>query len=200
MSDRENGVTARIARFITVVTGWGRVTHQNDSGGAQLLQVQVNERETIDNLPRSAEFGLTSVPPNGSDVTMLNLGGGRNNAVIVGTNHQQSRPRNLQPGETMLYSQDGKSVYLTASGGVVVEAKGQAVTVNDASIVTINAATKVRMVTPRFECTGDIVDNCDTTGRSMAADRVIFDEHEHNVRNVQGGGSTITSDPPNQTE
>ncbi|MCQ4384175.1 hypothetical protein, partial [Clostridioides difficile] len=68
-------------------------------------------------------------------------------------------------------------------------------TVNDATIVTINAATKVRMVTPRFECTGDIVDNCDTTGGSMAADRVIFDEHEHNVRNVQGGTTTVTSDP-----
>lgn len=56
------------------------------------------------------------------------------------------------------------------------------------------------MVTPRLECTGDIVDNCDTTGRSMAADRVIFDGHEHNVRNVQGGLGTVTSDPPNQIE
>ncbi|HDR9036127.1 TPA: phage baseplate assembly protein V [Burkholderia vietnamiensis] len=200
MNDRSNGLTARMARFLTVVTGWGRVTQQNDSGGAQLLQVQVNERETIDGLPRIGEFGLTSVPPDGSDIAMVNLGGGRNNAVIVGTNHQGSRPRNLQPGETMLYSQDGKSVYLTAGGGIVVDAKGQSVTVNDATIVTINAATKVRMVTPRLECTGDIVDNCDTTGRSMAADRLIFDGHNHNVRNVQGGSSTITSDTPNQIE
>lgn len=200
MSEHLNGVTARLARFVTVVTGWARVTQQNDAGGAQLLQVQVNAREAIDGLPRVAEFGLTSVPPDGSDVVMLNLGGGRNNGVIVGTNHQQSRPRNLRTGETMLYSQDGKSVYLTAGGGIVVEAKGQAVTVNDATLVTINAATKVRMVTPRFECTGDIVDNCDTTGRSMAADRVIFDEHNHNVRNVQSGSSTVTTDTPNQTE
>ncbi|MGU7784877.1 phage baseplate assembly protein V [Burkholderia sp. PU8-34] len=200
MKDHLHGVTARLARFVTVVTGWGRVTSQNDSGGAQLLQIQVNERETIDDLPRIAEFGLTSVPPDGSDITMVNFGGGRNNAVIVGTNHQQSRPRNLQSGETMLYSQDGKSVYLTASGGIVVEAKGQAVTVNDASTVTINAATKIRFVTPRLECTGDIVDNCDTTGRSMAADRQIFDSHDHDVRNVQGGTDTRTSNTPNQTE
>lgn len=200
MSDRSNGLTARMARFLTVVTGWGRVTQQNDSGGAQLLQVQVNDRETIDGLPRIGEFGLASVPPEGSDIAMMNLGGGRNNAVIVGTNHQQSRPRNLHPGETMLYSQDGKYVYLTASGGISVFANGQPVTVTGATTVTITAATKVRMETPLLECTGDIVDNCDTTGRSMAADRVIFDEHDHNVRNVQGGASTIVSDHPNQTE
>lgn len=200
MNDRSNGLTARMARFLTVVTGWGRVTQQNDSGGAQLLQVQVNDRETIDGLPRIGEFGLASVPPEGSDIAMMNLGGGRNNAVIVGTNHQQSRPRNLQSGETMLYSQDGKYVYLTASGGISVFANGQPVTVTGATTVTINAATKVRMVTPRLECTGDIVDNCDTIGRSMAADRVIFNEHEHNVRSVQGGLNTVTSDPPNQIE
>ncbi|WJN74360.1 Phage baseplate assembly protein Mup45, Q [Burkholderia anthina] len=200
MSDRANGVTARIARFITVVTGWGRVTHQNDSGGAQLLQVQVNERETIDELPRIAEFGLTSVPPEGSDIAMMNLGGGRNNAVIVGTNHQKSRPRNLQSGETMLYAQDGKYVYLTASGGISIFANGQPVNVTGATTVTINAATKIRAVTPRFECTGDIVDNCDTTGRSMAADRMIFDGHNHDVNNVQGGLDTRTTNSPNQTE
>ncbi|WP_342705137.1 phage baseplate assembly protein V [Burkholderia arboris] len=200
MNEHLNGVTARLARFVTVVTGWARVTQQNDAGGAQLLQVQVNAREAIDGLPRIAEFGLTSVPPDGSDVVMLNLGGGRNNGVIVGTNHQQSRPRNLKPGETMLYSQDGKYVYLTASGGISVFANGQPVSITGATTVTINAATKVRMETPRLECTGDIVDNCDTTGRSMAADRVIFDGHDHNVRNVQGGTSTVVSDPPNQTE
>lgn len=200
MNDRSNGLTARMARFLTVVTGLGRVTQQNDSGGAQLLQVQVNDRETIDGLPRIGEFGLASVPPVGSDIAMVNLGGGRNNAVVVGTNHQQSRPRNLQPGETMLYSQDGKYVYLTASGGISVFANGQPVNITGATTITVNAATKVRMVTPRLECTGDIVDNCDTTGRSMAADRLIFDGHNHNVRNVQGGSSTITSDTPNQTE
>ncbi len=66
--------------------------------------------------------------------------------------------------------------------------------------ITLTNTPKVRAETVLLECTGDIVDNSDTTGRSMAADRVIFDEHDHDVREVQGGGSTITSQPPNQPE
>lgn len=199
MSDHQ-GLIERTARRVLMALARGLITTVNDAGGVQFMQVKLNALETGDNRQRMAEFGLTSNPPINSDAIVLFLGGDRSNGVVVATGHQPSRPKNLAPGETMLYSQDGKYVYLTASGGIVVEAKNQAVTVNDATLVTINAATKVRMVTPRFECTGDIVDNCDTTGRSMAAERTIFDGHNHNVTNVQGGGSTITSNAPNQQE
>lgn len=200
MSDQISGLISRLARLVNSITGRGRVTTTNDSGNVQLVQIQTNSLETIDGLPRLAEFGFTSVPPNGSDAVLVFLGGGRTNGAVIATGHQASRPKGLAAGEVKIYSQDGKFVHLTASGGVIVEAKNQPVTVNDATTVTINAATKVRMVTPRFECTGDIVDNCDTTGRSMAADRVIYDGHTHPVPNVQGGSSTVTSNAPSQPQ
>lgn len=200
MSDHQ-GLIERVARRVLLSLARALVTTVNDAGGMQMMQVKLNALETRDNTPRMAEFGLTSNPPTtNSDAIVLFLGGDRSNGVVIATGHQPSRPKNLAPGETMLYSQDGKYVYMTASGGIVVEAKNQAVTVNDATTVTINAATKVRMVTPRLEVTGDIVDNCDTTGRSMASERVIFNGHNHDVHNVQGGSSTITSNAPNQTE
>lgn len=180
--------------------GRGRVTYVDDSGPVQKMQVRMNGLITSDNRLRLAEFGFTSNPPIGADVLALHIAGDNGSGAVFATNHQQSRPKGLLAGESMLYSQDGKYVYMTASGGIVVEAKGQAVTVNDATIVTINASSKVRMVTPRFECTGDIVDNCDTSGRSMAADRVIYDSHEHDIHNVQPGSSTITSNQPNQPQ
>jgi len=200
MTQQANGLTNRIARFVNAVIGWGRIKTVNDAGGAQKVQVQVNARETIDNLPRIAEFGLASVPPDDCDVVMVNFGGGRNNAAVIATNHQASRPKNLKSGETMLYSQDGKSVYLTATGGIVVEAKGQAVTINNASTVTINAATKVRMVTPLLEVTGDIIDNAATNSHSMAQMRTIYNSHTHPVPNVQVGGPGTTTNGPNQPE
>ena len=200
MSDHQ-GLIERVARRVLLSLARALVTTVNDAGGMQMMQVKLNALETRDNTPRMAEFGLTSNPPTtNSDAIVVFLGGDRSNGVVIATGHQPSRPKNLAPGETMLYSQDGKYVYMTASGGIVVEAKNQAVTVNDATTVTINAATKVRMVTPRLEVTGDIVDNCDTTGRSMASERVIFNGHNHDVHNVQGGSSTITSNAPNQTE
>src|SRR6202030_2468262 len=116
-----------LARRIGNIVGRARVTSTNDSGTVQMVQVQTNELETIDNVPRLIEFGLTSVAPDGTDVFMANLGGAKNNAVVIATGHQASRPKGLKAGETMIYSQDGKSVYLTASGGIVIEAKGQPV-------------------------------------------------------------------------
>ena len=184
-----------------LVIGRGRVSAPvDDSGAVQRMQVQVNELETIDGLKRVAEFGLTSVPPLGSDVSFVFIGGDRSNGMVVATNHQASRPKGLLPGETMIYTQDGKQIYLTASGCIKVAANGQAVEIDNATTVTIIAATKIRAETPLLECTGDIVDNCDTSGRSMAADRVIYDGHKHDVPNVQLGGPGTTTNPPNQPE
>lgn len=192
--------TERLFTRLRGLFGRGRVTYVNDSGTVQKIQVKGSDLATSDNRMRLAEFGLTSNPPNGSDVVYCAVAGDPGDVAVIGTNHQPSRPTGLQPGETMLYSQDGKYVYMTASGGISVFANGQPVNVTDATTVTINATTKVRMVTPRLECTGDIVDNCDTTGRSMAADRGIYDSHDHDIHNVQGGSSIITSNTPNQPE
>lgn len=200
MSDLLHGPVNRLARFARAAIGWARITLTNDGGNVQFVQVQVNNLETIDDLPRVAEFGLTSVAPDGSDVVMVNLGGGRNNAVVVATGHQASRPKGLKAGETMLYSQNGKYVYLTASGGISVFANGEPVNVTGASTVTINASDKIRAVTPLLECTGDIVDNCDTTGRSMAADRDLYNSHKHVLHEVQSGSSDLTTDIPTVIE
>lgn len=186
---------------IAMLFGRGRITAPvDDSGTVQMMQVQKSGLEVADDQYRVAEFGFTSNPPVGSDVLTLHVAGDRTAGAVIGTNHQPSRPTGLQPGESMLYSQDGKYVYITAGGGISVFANGQPVNVTGATTITVNATEKVRAVTPLFECTGDIVDNCDTTGRSMAADRVIYDSHDHDVHNVQSGSSTVTSNSPNQTE
>jgi phage baseplate assembly protein V len=208
MTASENGTVNRVARFINAVIGWSRVKIVNDSGTVQKVQLQTNALETIDNIPRVAEFGLASVPPADSDVVMVNHGGGRNNATIIGTNHQPSRPTNLKPGETMVYSEDGKSVYFTASGGIVIEAKGQTVTINDASNVTVNCSGVFKVVAPggiEFDAplvksSGDIQDNFSTNSRTMAGMRTVYNGHNHVVRGVQPGSSNITSDTPTQTE
>lgn len=198
MSD--SGIIERVARRVLLSLARALVTTVNDSGGVQMMQVKLNALETRDNTPRVAEFGLTSNPPVNSDAFVVFLGGDRSNGVVLGTVHQPSRPKNLASGETMIYSQDGKSIYLTASGGIVVDAKNQAVTVNNATTVTINAATKVRMVTPLLEVTGDIIDNAGTNTHNMATMRAIYNTHTHNVVNVQTGGGTITSTAPSATE
>ncbi|MFM0306281.1 phage baseplate assembly protein V [Paraburkholderia sp. RL17-383-BIF-A] len=208
MSDLLHGPVNRLARFARAAIGWARITFTNDGGNVQFVQVQVNDLETIDDLPRVAEFGLTSVAPDGSDVVMVNLGGGRNNAVVVATGHQESRPKGLKAGETMIYSQDGKSVYFTAGGGILIDAKGQDVVVNNAKDYTINCTGKFKVVAPggvlfdapTNESTGDMRDNIETNPNTAAESRVIFNEHDHAVTGIQFGGDTRISNPPTPTE
>lgn len=176
---------------VRMLVGRGRITTGSDTGGVQQQQVQLADIETGDNRPRVAEFGFTSMPPQGSDAVVVFLAGDRSAGVIIGTNHQASRPRNLKPGETMVFSLDGKCVYLS-DAGIRIDAKGQSVDVVNASIVTVDATL--------LRCTGDIQDNYETNPHTMAEMRAIFNGHDHDVVNVQTGGSTITTNHPNQTE
>jgi phage baseplate assembly protein V len=198
----------RAHRKIRAIIRRGRVKFVNDSGPVQIMQVALNGLETPDNRFRVAEFGFSSNPPEDSDAITLHIDGEMSAGVVVGTNHQPSRPKGLQPGESILYSEDGKQVYLTADGGIVVDAKGQDVVVNNAKDVTWNLSGKLKIVapggiefdTPTVESTGDIQDNVNTNAHTMAQMRTIYNTHKHPVENVQGGSSTIISDVPNQTE
>jgi len=204
----EQHLFERLFRRIQMLVGRGRITQVDDSGPVQRLQVQASGFELADKRARVQEFGLTSNPPIGSDAALMAMTGDRTAVMVVGTNHQGSRPRNLAPGETKLYSEDGKYVYLTASGGIVVDANGQDVVVNNAKDVTWNLSGKLTIVapagidlqTPMVKSTGDMQDNYESNDKTMKGMREIYDIHTHPVRNVASGSSTVTSDVPSQQQ
>ncbi|WP_186200659.1 phage baseplate assembly protein V [Burkholderia gladioli] len=193
--------------------GRGRVTLVDDSGPVQIVQLRMNGLEVPAGRFRVPEFGFSSNPPIGSDALALHVAGDRSAGAVVGTNHQESRPRGLAPGESMLYSQDGKCIYLK-DDVIVIEAKGQNVVVNDAANITLNcsgdctiniggkldvvAPGGVNFNTPLVGSTGDMQDNTATNSETMKGMRELYDTHTHNVQEVQGGDSTITSNVPNQ--
>ena len=185
--DLEGAVT-RMWRRLQLVVGRGRITYSNDTATVQTLQVRLGALETRDSTPRLGEFGHASRPPVDSDVVIIFPAGDRSNGVVIATGHQATRPTGLQEGESQLYDQWGKSVYLTQDGGIVIEAQGAPVTVNNATTVTINASDSVVMNTPLLKVSGDIEagGNVSDSVRSMAADREIYDGHDH------GGGPTPT--------
>jgi len=186
------GVIDRLKRRFQAMVGRGRVTTSNDSGPVQVVQIRLGQLELRDGTPRMAEFGFTSRPPVDSDAVLVFLGGDRTNGVVVATGHQASRPTGLAEGESMVYDLFGKFIHFTEDGGILIEANGSPVTVSDATVVTINAAEKVRMATPLLEVTGDIKAGGNVTDavRSMAADRLIFNGHTN--------GSGTTTPTPHQ--
>ncbi|HXI23744.1 MAG TPA: phage baseplate assembly protein V [Pyrinomonadaceae bacterium] len=106
-------------RRILWMIGRVRIRAGDDSGDAQQLQMQLNALEVRDNTPRIAEFGFSSMPPVGSDAVVVFIGGERSEAIIIATNHQPSRPRNLAAGEAIVYDNFGQYVRLTPNGIVV---------------------------------------------------------------------------------
>lgn len=194
---------AKIARRLLSGIVRLRLGVVDDSQAMQRLQVRLNALQTIDGIPYMSHFGFSGHAPVGSDSMVAFVGGDRGNGVVLGTNHPDSRPRGLAEGESAVYNKVGIKIFLT-NGGLVIEAAGLPVSLNNASTVTINAETKVSLNTPelavsgRIKAGGDIIDNVDSGGKSMASMREIHDEHDHPVRGVQTGLSTVTSDPPNQ--
>lgn len=205
-------IIERIVRRLQLLFGRARVSYVDDSGPVQIIQFRVNPLETADNRFRLTEFGFSSNMPLDSDVLFLGISGDRSSVAAIATNHQPSRPRGLLPGESMLYSQDGKSVYMTAAGGIVVEAKGQDVVVNNARNVVWNctgdftqnvggkykvvAAGGIEFDTSLVAATGDIQDNSGTNAATMKTMRTDYDGHDHEVKNVLLGGPGTTTEPP----
>ena len=188
----------RTFRRVQMMLGRGRVTLIDDSGPVQVMQVQSNAHEISDKRIRVTEFGFSSVPPLGSDVLTSHLGGDRTSGAVYATNHQQSRPRGLQHGESMLYSEDGKSIYMTAGGGIVIDANGQDVVVNNAQHVTVNATivkivatTSTEIDTPLLKVSGDILDNSATNTTTIAGMRADYNTHLHSGV-VSGSGNSGT--------
>ncbi|EMO6449559.1 phage baseplate assembly protein [Raoultella planticola] len=179
--------TARIASLL----GIGRVTAMNDSGGTQSVQYQTPLE--VASAHRLAEFGFSSGLPVGSDVVLAFLGGDRSNPVVIATSHQGYRHSGLNSGESVMYNQWGLNILLTENG-VFVDAKGKNVEVNNATTVTINASESILANTPLLKCTGDIVDNCESNSKTLKQLRDAYNVHDHDVKEVQSGESTITSE------
>lgn len=185
MTDGAMALVERLYGRLMMAIGRGRITAVNDGGNVQKLQVQLGADEVRDTTPRLVEYGLTSVPPAGTDVLAVFLGGDRSNGVVIATGHQASRPKGLEVGEVCVYDDQGQMVHITRNG-IVINGAGKPITVTNTP--------KVRMVTPLLEVTGDIHDRCDEGGRTMADMRDIYNQHTHgNV--VSGPDRTDTPLP-----
>jgi phage baseplate assembly protein V len=179
--------------------GRGRLTRVDDSGPVQLVQMQLSQGETRDRTPRVAEYGFSSNPPDGADAVAVFLGGDRTNGVVIACGHQAYRVRGLASGEVCISDNRGQRVFLGADG-IVIDGGGKPVQITNAPRIT--ADSPLMRCTGDIECdgniraAGDILDNSTSNAQSMAGSRHTYDIHTHDVPHVQGGGSTIRSDPP----
>jgi phage baseplate assembly protein V len=184
----------RIGRRVITAIAVGRKTTGRDDGNVQYLQARLGADEIRDDLPRLAEFGFTSMPPDGSDLVVLYVGGDRSNGVVIASGHIATRMTNLAPGESALYDALGKHVYLKKDG-LEIDAKGQPVTIVNASDITATASgnltfniggtVTVNAAAVQINCNVGVDGQVDVTGDAIAAG-ISLDHHVHG--GVKAGG------------
>nr|WP_051857440.1 phage baseplate assembly protein V [Trabulsiella guamensis] len=111
----------------------------NDSLGRQNLQIQSLADATNDDVERFQNYGLTSVPPVGSEALVLSVGGRREGLVAVAVEDKRCRPQGLEAGEVRLYHADGQS-YITLKSGGVIEVTGNSVNYTASALFEITTA------------------------------------------------------------
>lgn len=182
-------MTGLLARVLNMVR-LGRVTAIDDSGSVQ--RVQVTEAgpgpdgtpAVVDNVAVLGLFGVASVPPLKSDVLVVRLFGGRSLTVAISTNHQPSRLRDLEPGDSALYDQRGAYLKMTAEGPVL-DCAGLALKIRNFSTFIVEGD---------VQATGDMISRSAGGPVSLNTVADAYGAHKHQVLAV--GSPTALTDHP----
>jgi phage baseplate assembly protein V len=181
----------RFGRRLLLMLTRGKITLVDDTQPVQTMQLQLNALELIPDIPRFAEFGFTSNPPLGTQAIVGFKNGDRADGIVIATSNAKYRMTALATGEVAIHDDKGQSVYLSASG----------ITINGGGLpMSISNTPEVTFDTPLLQCTGEILDRCNTNARTMSGMRTVANAHTHDIVNIQTGGSTRTSNTPNQAE
>ena len=76
----------------------GVINLVNSADGIQKVQVSGLADETIADVEFMQQFGLTSVPPAGTQVVVIPVGGATTHSVVVATENGSFRVKNLKGG------------------------------------------------------------------------------------------------------
>lgn len=175
----EQGLRALWHRVL-LMAGIGRVATVDDSGPVQILQLSLLDDETKDTTPNVQNYGFSGVPPAGTDVVVLCIGGERTNMVAIGSNNPSLRPTGLQPGDVVMYDSRGRMVKITAAG-ILVEGGSDPVQVHTTGDIDLSGANI--NVTGNLKVTGATT----FTGTVKANGHSIDETHKHT--GVTPGGS-----------
>ncbi len=87
------------------------------NGSKITAEVSLLDGNKMTNVEYKQEYGVATLPPNGSDVIVGLVQGGEDNATIIRVEHPEFRPT-LAPGEVALYDASGKLLKLDAGGTI----------------------------------------------------------------------------------
>jgi phage baseplate assembly protein V len=166
---------APLARSVGNMLARGTLVLANATTKMQSLQVRILEGEAKDAVEHFEPYGYTSRPHPGAEALLQFFGGDRSHGVAFMVADRRYRLVGLDYGEVALFDDLGSKIVLKRG-----------------NVIEITATTKLRLVTPLLEVTGEIKDRCDSSGATMAGMRATYNGHTH------PGDSGGTTGTPNQ--
>ena len=160
----------------------GKITLVVSSEPIQRVQLNGLADEVLQELEHLQEFGFASNPPEGSEAVVIPLGGDTTHGVIVATQHGSFRIKNLNPGETAIFSQDGAKIVIKR--GKIIEADCDVFRVN-CQHYEVNASAAADFKTPKLETSAILTAQGQFNGNGGMA--------------VEGGDGATFSGDVNQT-
>ena len=127
-------IIAPISRRVLLMISRCRLNIIDDSSKTQSAQAELYDAEVHDDAQVWQQFGLTSVPPNGSEGIALFLGGERRTPLIIATENKELRIKNLKSGEVALYSSCGDTITLKSDNSIAVKTNKFSVEAENISI------------------------------------------------------------------
>lgn len=134
----KNRVANMVARAV--------VSAIDDSKKIQLVQLDLLEGETRNEVERFQNYGFTSKPRSGAEAVVLFVGGRRDHGLAIVVDDRRYRFINLSDGEVAVYNDTGARIVFKANGDIeLVPKPGQKVKVSsDVEVTgTLTASTDV---------------------------------------------------------
>ncbi|MDR3513788.1 MAG: phage baseplate assembly protein [Caulobacteraceae bacterium] len=187
-----NDVEHRNYRRIMMLVARGQLKVTDDTGNAQTAQVDFGPHGSSGSLnlqdatPVIGLWGLAGNPPVDTDMLAISLGGDRNKSVVIGHSHQQHRLKNLGVGDAALYDVRGAYMWWQPAG-LVVDAAGGNITVQNVDNITITNSGNVSLTTSgnvTATVSGDVTGN--VTGN-------VTITHAANISATTSGNATLTA-------
>jgi phage baseplate assembly protein V len=148
--------------FLANLVGIGRVKVVDDKGDLQLMQVEEGAegkgfaKRITDKVRRFGQFGFASVSPVDAEVLLLRRHADRAQSIAIATNHRESRPKDMKPGDTVVYDVRGAKVQLTEDG-LLIDCAGLPARIANATTVSIEGSDKVHIEAPTIELEGETI-------------------------------------------
>lgn len=102
-----------VKRLITMALARAVVAGMKEDSGLRRLNLKILADEVKDGVEHFEPYGYSSRPLTGAEALVVALGGNRDHVIGAVVTDRRHRPKNLEPGEVVIFDDQGQEVRIT---------------------------------------------------------------------------------------